>query len=171
MITPRAPSGCARTVLTLPMKNSLPRAEPRILLVDDAPENLAVLRDAFEESGYAVDTAHNGAAALIKARALRPDLILLDTFMPGLDGCAVCRLLRADAATRAIPVVFTTALTDAAPVRALFEAGATAYISKPIRRGQVVERVAALLRSHAATSVAATVLERTKAEPPVPLHV
>jgi CheY-like chemotaxis protein len=152
------------------MNPTPPRAEPRILLVDDAPENLAVLRDAFEESGYAVATAHNGAAALIKARATRPDLILLDTFMPGLDGMAVCRQLRGDPATRAIPVVFTTALTDAAHLRALFEAGATAYISKPIRRRQVVERVAALLRIPV-TAPAATVLEASEAEPALPLPV
>jgi DNA-binding NarL/FixJ family response regulator len=114
-----------------------------VLIVDDVPENLAVLHDALDESGYTVLVANNGAAALERARQTVPDVILLDALMPGMDGFETCRRLRADIATRAIPVIFMTGLTDTEHVVAAFGAGGTDYVTKPVRQSEVLARIAA----------------------------
>jgi len=112
-----------------------------VLIVDDVPENLAVLHDALDESGYTVLVANNGAAALERARQAVPDVILLDALMPGMDGFEVCRRLRADIATRAIPVIFMTGLTETEHVVAAFDAGGTDYVTKPVRQSEMLARV------------------------------
>ena len=114
-----------------------------VLIVDDIPENLAVLHDALDESGYTVLVANNGAAALERARQAVPDVILLDAVMPGMDGFEVCRRLRADSATRAIPIIFMTGLTETEHVVAAFSAGGTDYVTKPVRQSEVIARIAA----------------------------
>jgi len=114
-----------------------------VLIVDDIPENLAVLHDALDESGYTVLVANNGAAALERAKHAMPDVILLDAVMPGMDGFEVCRRLRADSATRAIPIIFMTGLTETEHVVAAFGAGGTDYVTKPVRQSEVLARIAA----------------------------
>jgi len=114
-----------------------------VLIVDDVPENLAVLHDALDESGYTVLVANHGAAALERARQALPDVILLDAVMPGMDGFEVCRRLRADSATRAIPIIFMTGLTESEHVVAAFSAGGTDYVTKPVRQSEVLARIAA----------------------------
>jgi len=114
-----------------------------VLIVDDIPDNLAVLHDALDESGYTVLVANDGAAALARARQVVPDVILLDALMPGMDGFEVCRRLRADSATRAIPVIFMTGLTEPEHVVAAFAAGGTDYVTKPVRQSEVLARIAA----------------------------
>ena len=123
------------------------RASPVVLIVDDAPENLAVLHDALDESGFTVLVASNGEAALLRARDAAPDIILLDALMPGMDGFTVCRRLRADMATRHIPVIFMTGLTETEHVLAAFEAGGTDYINKPVRQSEVLARIGAHLQT------------------------
>jgi CheY-like chemotaxis protein len=83
-----------------------------ILIVDDTPDNLALLSDALDEVGYMVLVALDGLSALSRIQRRRPDLILLDAMMPGLDGFETCQRIKADAATADIPVLFMTALTD-----------------------------------------------------------
>jgi len=112
-----------------------------VLIVDDVPENLAVLHDALDESGYTVLVANNGAAALERARQAVPDVILLDALMPGMDGFETCRRLRADIATRAIPIIFMTGLTETEHVLAAFDAGGTDYVTKPVRQSEVLARI------------------------------
>lgn len=119
------------------------RAGLVVLIVDDVPENLAVLHDALDESGYTVLVANNGAAALERARQAAPDVILLDALMPGMDGFEVCRRLRADSATRAIPVIFMTGLTETEHVVAAFGAGGSDYVTKPVRQSEVLARIGA----------------------------
>jgi len=114
-----------------------------VLIVDDVPQNLAVLHDALDESGYTVLVAHNGATALERARQVVPDVILLDAVMPGMDGFEVCRRLRADSATRTIPIIFMTGLTETEHVVAAFDAGGTDYVTKPVRQSEVLARIAA----------------------------
>ena len=114
-----------------------------VLIVDDVPENLAVLHDALDESGYTVLVANNGAAALERARQTVPDVILLDALMPGMDGFETCRRLRADSATRTIPVIFMTGLTETEHVVAAFSAGGTDYVTKPVRQSEVLARIGA----------------------------
>jgi DNA-binding NarL/FixJ family response regulator len=119
-----------------------------VLVVDDVPENLAVLHDALDESGFTVLVANHGEAALGRAIEAQPDIILLDAIMPGMDGFEVCRRLKANIATRHIPVVFMTGLTEAEHVVAAFQAGGADYVTKPLRTSEVLARI----ESHLQTS-------------------
>jgi DNA-binding response OmpR family regulator len=118
-----------------------------VLVVDDVPENLAVLHDALDESGFTVLVANNGEAALQRAAEAQPDIILLDAIMPGMDGFEACRRLKANLATRHIPVVFMTGLTEAEHVVAAFEAGGNDYVTKPLRTSEVLARIAAHMQT------------------------
>ncbi|MBW8758635.1 MAG: response regulator transcription factor [Burkholderiales bacterium] len=118
-----------------------------VLIVDDVPDNLAVLHDALDESGYTVLVATDGASAIARAAQALPDIVLLDALMPGMDGFEVARRLKAGAATATIPIVFMTALTDTEHVLAAFAAGGVDYVSKPVRPREVVARIAAHLQS------------------------
>ncbi|MBS0346421.1 MAG: response regulator transcription factor [Proteobacteria bacterium] len=118
-----------------------------VLIVDDIPENLSVLHDALDESGYTVLVATNGETALQRARQSLPDVILLDAMMPGMDGFEVARRLKADFTTRHIPIVFMTGLTETEHVVAAFAAGGADYVTKPIRPQEVLARIAAHMQS------------------------
>jgi len=118
-----------------------------VLIVDDVPDNLAVLHDALDESGFMVLVANNGEAALAVAVNTQPDVILLDASMPGMDGFEVCRRLKADINTRHIPVIFMTGLTESEHVVAAFQAGGTDYITKPIRAVEVLARIDAHMQT------------------------
>jgi len=116
-----------------------------VLIVDDAPENLAALHDTLDESGYTVLAATSGAAALDQATRELPDLILLDATMPRMDGFETCRRLRAQQTTRNIPVIFMTGPVETGETAAAFDAGGNDYVTKPIRQNDMLTRVAALL--------------------------
>ncbi|OEC33647.1 two component transcriptional regulator, LuxR family [Pseudomonas cuatrocienegasensis] len=118
-----------------------------ILIVDDTPDNLALLSDALDEVGYMVLVALDGLSALTRIQRRRPDLILLDAMMPGLDGFETCRRIKADASTADIPVLFMTALTDSEHVVEGFSAGGIDYVTKPINTEEVLARVASHLRT------------------------
>lgn len=113
---------------------------PRLLLVDDEPTNLQVLRQILQ-ADYRLLFATDGARALELARAQQPDLILLDVMMPGMDGLAVCQALKAEAATAAIPVIFVTALSDSLDEARGFDVGCVDYIAKPVSAPVVRARV------------------------------
>lgn len=130
-----------------------------VLVVDDVPENLAVLHDALDESGYSVVIANNGATALERARALAPDIILLDAVMPGMDGFEVCRRLKADLQTRAIPVIFMTGLTESEHILAAFQAGVTDYVTKPVRQSEVLARIGSHMRNASMVTQARSALD------------
>ena len=113
----------------------------KILIVDDTPANIDLLTAALEPRGYEILAAPGGEAGLrIAAKAL-PDLILLDVVMPGRDGFAICRELKAEDATREIPVLFITAKQETASVVNGFRVGAVDYILKPFQADEVVGRV------------------------------
>ena len=114
-----------------------------VLIVDDVPENLALLHDALDDAGHTVLVATDGESALLRARQSLPDVILLDAVMPGLDGFEVARRLKADFTTRHIPIVFMTGLTETEHVVAAFAAGGADYVTKPIRPAEVLARIAA----------------------------
>ena len=115
--------------------------EARILIIDDIVENVEVLGEVLA-SHYDVQFATSGAEGLALVRHQRPDLILLDVMMPGMDGYAVCAVLKADPDMRSIPVIFVTAKSDAeSESRALAE-GAVDFIHKPINQEVVLARVA-----------------------------
>lgn len=119
---------------------AIPDHRPRILLVDDEPTNLQVLRQVLQQD-WRLQFATDGQRALQLAREQRPDLILLDVMMPGMDGHAVCAALKADKATAAMPVIFVTALADANDEARGFELGCVDYITKPISAPVVRARV------------------------------
>lgn len=112
-----------------------------VLIVDDVPDNLAVLHDALDESGYTVLIATNGEQALQRAAQARPDIVLLDAMMPGIDGFEVARRLKADGATAHIPIVFMTGLTETEHLVAALEAGGVDYVTKPIKPKEVLARM------------------------------
>ncbi|HZH55964.1 MAG TPA: two-component system response regulator [Burkholderiaceae bacterium] len=119
---------------------SLQDSRPTLLLVDDEPGNLQVLRHTLQDQ-YRLLFAKDGQAALDLVRSDRPDLILLDVMMPGLSGYEVCRHLKRDPWTSAIPVVFVTALADVANEHTGLELGAVDYITKPFNPHIVRARV------------------------------
>jgi CheY-like chemotaxis protein/DNA-binding CsgD family transcriptional regulator len=112
-----------------------------VLIVDDVPDNLALLHDALDESGYTVLVATSGESALARAAQARPDIVLLDAMMPGMDGFEVARRLKADPATSHIPIVFMTGLTETEHLVAALAAGATDYVTKPIKPKEVLARM------------------------------
>jgi len=117
-------------------------AQATILIVDDVPDNLAVLGELLRQSGYQVKVANSGRAALRFAAQLpRPDLILLDVMMPEMDGYQVLLALRDNPVTRDIPVMFLTALDASHDEQRGLDMGAADYISKPIRPSVVLARV------------------------------
>jgi len=119
-----------------------------ILIVDDMPENLEVLDGLLRSAGYRVKAANNGRLALRLAHdAEAPSLILLDVMMPGMDGYAVLDALRADPATRDIPVIFVTALAGAGDEEAGLARGAVDYIAKPLKPLVVLARVRTQLQA------------------------
>ena len=118
---------------------------PVVLLVDDTPENLSVLGELLQPF-YRVRVANSGARALsVVASEPRPDLILLDVMMQDMDGYEVIQRLRADTATRDIPVIFVTALDATEDERKGLELGAADYITKPVRPAIMHARVRAQL--------------------------
>jgi phosphoserine phosphatase RsbU/P len=121
-----------------------PSAQKLILIVDDTPLNIGVISGALKDS-YKTKVATNGEKALALASAEeKPDLILLDIMMPGMDGYEVCSRLKSDPATREIPVIFLTGQTAAEDETRGFEVGAVDYVHKPFSPAVVKARV----RSH-----------------------
>ncbi len=107
------------------------RRQPRLLVVDDQPINIQALYQAFS-ADHQVFMATSGEQALATCADKQPDLVLLDVVMPGMDGYEVCRRLKANAATRDIPVIFVTAHNDEEAETRGLDAGAVDFISKPI---------------------------------------
>ncbi len=118
-----------------------------VLIVDDVPDNLSVLHDALDESGYLVLVATDGESALQRALQARPDIVLLDAVMPGMDGFEVARRLKGQVETAHIPIIFMTGLTDTEHVVAAFAAGGVDYVTKPIRPQEVLARMAVHMQS------------------------
>jgi len=116
----------------------------QVLVIDDVPANLDVLRQALESAGCDALVASDGAQGVEIAADARPDLILLDVVMPGMDGFATCRRLKADPVTQEIPVIFVSARGEAEDVLEGFGAGGADYVVKPCHLDEVLARV----RSH-----------------------
>jgi len=121
-------------------KEQIDSTKPKVLIVDDTPENLKILQDTLEPHGYRIFVASNGKKALRTASAMRPDIILLDVMMPGLDGYEVCRQLKESEETQRIPVIFITVKDDKESVVTGFHAGGVDYITKPFEGEEVLVR-------------------------------
>ena len=120
-------------------------AKGRILVVDDEIYIVHILDFSLGMEGYEVLTALDGEQAVEKARAEHPDLIVLDIMMPKLDGYETCKLLKAEAGTRDIPVILLSAKGRNVDQKIGFEVGADDYITKPFSPRKLVERINALL--------------------------
>ncbi len=119
---------------------------PTILIVEDEPRIAELARDYLAHAGFAVRLAADGQAGLDAALHERPDLVVLDLGLPGLDGLDVTRRLRADPATAAVPIVMLTARDDELDKLLGLELGADDYLTKPFSPRELVARVRAVLR-------------------------
>ena len=121
--------------------NDVDQDKKLVLIVDDTPTNVAVVSGVLKDS-YRTKVATNGEKALaIATAAEKPDLILLDVMMPGMDGYEVCRRLKDNPATRDIPIIFLTAKTEEVDEEKGFDVGAVDYIHKPFSGPIVLARV------------------------------
>lgn len=112
-----------------------------VMIIDDTPENLALLSDTLSEAGCRVLVATGGQEALEQIQYLLPDIILLDVMMPGLNGYQTCQQLKANPVTAPVPVLFMTAMGDLDDLLKGFDEGAVDYLVKPVRPTEVLARV------------------------------
>ncbi|PYN81737.1 MAG: DNA-binding response regulator [Candidatus Rokuibacteriota bacterium] len=117
-----------------------------VLVVEDEPDIRRLIVLHLERDGFRCRTASNGPEALREARAVVPDLVVLDLMLPELDGLEVCRQLRRDASTAAVPIIMLTAKSDEVDRVVGLEIGADDYVSKPFSPKELVARVRAVLR-------------------------
>ena len=127
-------------------KSAIDLQGSKILIVDDTPENLKILRQTLESEGYSILVATNGEAALKLVERALPDLILLDVMMPGINGFETCHRLKANAKTQDIPVIFITARAETEAIVEGFHVGGVDYIVKPFQNDEVIMRVRAHLQ-------------------------
>src|SRR3984885_3684244 len=118
----------------------------QILVVDDVPANIKLLEAKLASEYYDVIAAKDGFEAIAKTKENKPDLILLDVMMPGMDGFETCRKLKEDAEISHIPVVMVTALSEKSDRVKGLEAGADDFLTKPINDIALLSRVKSLVR-------------------------
>ncbi len=118
----------------------------RILIIEDEKDIVDLLLYHFEQAGFSVSTALDGPIGLEKAKKERPDLVVLDLMLPGMDGKDVCRALKSDPLTRSIPILMLTAKSEEMDRVVGFELGAEDYVTKPFSPRELVLRVKAILR-------------------------
>ncbi|GAB2864546.1 hypothetical protein GCM10027277_36660 [Pseudoduganella ginsengisoli] len=129
---------------------------PVILIVDDSPSSVLVMKEYLEDAGYQTCHAYNGEAALIQAREVLPALVLMDVVMPGINGFETCARMKTDDVLKDIPVIFMTSLADESSKMHAFNVGGIDYVSKPPLLGELLARV----RTH----IALYTLQRSMAE-------
>jgi DNA-binding response OmpR family regulator len=126
----------------------------KVLVVEDDPEQLEVIRLNLQAAGFAIGTAANGTDALVKTRSISPDLIVLDLMLPGLNGFDVCDSLRRDPATATVPIIMLTGMRSQFGRFAGMESGANDFLLKPFDPAQLVAKIEKLLdQSCTATNV------------------
>jgi len=113
----------------------------RLLFVDDNPESVAVLINKLENLGFSISVAEDGKEAIELAQSLLPDIIMLDIFMPGMDGYETCRQLKLLEDTSDIPVIFMSAHTDQASMLRGFEVGGVDYLTKPLQYEELLTHI------------------------------
>jgi putative two-component system response regulator len=133
------------------MHPSTQHEQATILVVDDTPDNLSLMSGLLREH-YRVKVANSGEKAIRIVQSAPPDLILLDIMMPELSGYQVCQILKADPASRAIPIIFLTAMNSSEDEKNGLEMGAVDFISKPVNPPVLLARVATQLRLQTATN-------------------
>ena len=116
----------------------------KILIVDDSPTERHVLNDMLTKAGYEVVASDNGEDAILKAKSLKPDLILMDVVMPGLNGFQATRAISRDPETRTIPIILCTSKSQETDKIWGMRQGARDYIVKPVNRDELLEKIAAI---------------------------
>ena len=119
----------------------------KVLICDDDPTYLILMRDTLEASGFEVIEAADGDAALVKFFTMQPDIVLLDVEMPGLSGYEVCKQIREHHSGADIPILMVTGADDYQSILQAYNIGATDFLPKPIRWPMVAHRVKYMLRS------------------------
>lgn len=112
-----------------------------VLIVDDEPMARTLLRLMLVRAGFNVSEAEDGFDALEKIKRNRPDIILLDVMMPGMDGFSVCETLRSESETASLPIIMLSAKTDINSVNKGLQVGATKYLTKPISPEELTRHV------------------------------
>jgi excisionase family DNA binding protein len=133
----------------IPVVDAAPEESRRVLIIDDDPQTLATLADGLTWVGrYKVEVAQDGYEGLIKVGGFRPEVLVLDIRMPGLDGFQVCRRIKADPATRSIKILAVSGYAQGDTTTRAFESGADAFLEKPIdlkRLRAEVDRLARMM--------------------------
>ncbi len=124
-------------------------AKEKILVIDDEEDILDLVRYNLEKEGYQITCLKTGEEAIIFAQKLKPDLMLLDLMLPGVDGLEVCKLLKNDQETSQIPIIMLTAKGEESDIVTGLELGADDYISKPFSPKVLIARVRTVLRRNA----------------------
>jgi DNA-binding response OmpR family regulator len=130
----------------------------RILIIEDDRDIAELVAHALRKAGHEADLLASGDEALQRARALRPDVIVLDLMLPGVDGLDVCRALRANGDTASIPIIILTARGDESDRVTGLELGADDYVTKPFSPRELAARVSALLRRAQLPAVSSDIL-------------
>jgi len=118
----------------------------RVLVVDDNFVNVRLLEELLKSASYEVATAMNGEAALEKIAQSRPDIVLLDVMMPGMDGYEVCRRIRQNEKTARLPVIMVTALDKESDRETALAAGANEFLSKPVEDNLLLPAIRRILQ-------------------------
>jgi len=124
----------------------------KVLVVEDDPDQLEVIRSTLKAAGFAIGTAANGIDALVKTRSVAPDLIVLDLMLPGLNGFDICESLKQDPATASVPIIMLTGMHGQFGRFAGLEAGASEFLFKPFDPDQLIAKVEELLSRSAKAS-------------------
>lgn len=138
----RAPTTAAEVVGS--RKAQAKGSVKRILIVDDSPTERHVLNDLLTKSGYEVVASDNGEDAIQKAKSLKPDLIVMDVVMPGLNGFQATRAISRDPETRTIPIILCTSKSQETDKIWGMRQGARDYIVKPVNRDELLEKISAI---------------------------
>lgn len=133
--------------------------QPSILVIEDEQSIADVIVYNLQKEGFTVHWERDGRDGLLKAQTLIPDLCVLDLMLPGIDGLQICRLLKSDARTKAVPVMMLTARSGETDEIVGFNMGADDYVTKPFRVQPLMHRIKALLRRSDTTETAKNLLE------------
>jgi len=123
------------------MENDIQKSIPTVLVVDDNPKNVQIIALLLNELKYKIIIAVNGKSAIDLVERVRPDLILLDVMMPGMDGFEACQIIKTKAENENIPVIFITALSEKINIVKGFEVGGVDYITKPFNKEELISRI------------------------------
>ena len=145
-------------------------AKQKILIVDDEPDVVELVQFNLKTAGFLVVTAEDGREALQTAQSARPDLIILDVMLPELDGLEVCKILRRDPATAAVPIIMLTARAEEVDRVLGLELGADDYLTKPFSPRELVLRVKGLLRRGATAEHKSTTIQIGDLHIDLPMH-